>query len=413
MSRQHSIARLTLCVSESLSPVETGSYLGHCLGVPRHSLPDELIEYVYRVSAGIPKYISLTAGQLLQGAIVIGTEGWGVKSLRHRESLLREEVEDRVDREATDREEGVTSPRVAVDDRDDETQYVQGLTGKLDIPVDARSSDDDSERGSDAEYEKLHGGRCKHITVHKFKQKMQLGIPLPAPPDIPAVKKNRLSATTRPAQTGKLQPKLVVDELSLSEIIKVDPEKELELVEGLYVRKSRHGGNGRKWGDGESDAHGTEPDSVHRFAFKKGFQQRTDDILRYGRAKYETPVRDAFATQPGVDDTTTEPDWETGPRGFRDRTHPLVGRPFLPPGPELFTTSRVGQLAFVPEFEPAYETSVECQTLGNKTERQASKEHAFGPLTTIKAKLGIESDNVRVRVIKDLKTVPFVPELVS
>eukprot|EP00923_Selenidium_pygospionis_P012137 GHVN01020641.1.p1 GENE.GHVN01020641.1~~GHVN01020641.1.p1 ORF type:complete len:2039 (+),score=278.32 GHVN01020641.1:106-6222(+) len=50
---------------KKMEPSETASYLAHCLDVPRRSLPHELVEYVHRVSAGLPDYVYLTSQHLL------------------------------------------------------------------------------------------------------------------------------------------------------------------------------------------------------------------------------------------------------------------------------------------------------------------------------------------------------------
>eukprot|EP01053_Blabericola_migrator_P010733 Blabericola_migrator_1__10732@NODE_613_length_7277_cov_58_358391_g446_i0_p1_GENE_NODE_613_length_7277_cov_58_358391_g446_i0NODE_613_length_7277_cov_58_358391_g446_i0_p1_ORF_typecomplete_len1379_score196_59Guanylate_cyc/PF00211_20/2_3e20Guanylate_cyc/PF00211_20/5_6e23_NODE_613_length_7277_cov_58_358391_g446_i01464138 len=55
-----------------MSLLETASFLAHCLEVPRRALPLELIEYVHRVSAGSLQYVALTARQLLHhGALSV------------------------------------------------------------------------------------------------------------------------------------------------------------------------------------------------------------------------------------------------------------------------------------------------------------------------------------------------------
>lgn len=425
-----------------MSPVETGSYLAHCLSVPRRALPDELIEYVYRISAGIPKYVFLTARQLMtEQAIIIEEVSAASKSLQHRDTVIKRhehysganlrQFGSRSDSKRfvppADFVNGIsekllngTEPKPAEDVDADGTQvesrkaenfelHGQLLTGKSGIPEGASTTEDDSEHSDDPVRERLHGGKSKFITVYKFKQHMQLEAPVLIPRD-PSTR--RLSTVSN-GSVGKDEysaPKLAIDELRVSQMCKVNPDEELDLVDGLYVRKSRRRSRkGEK--DEEEDKNGEQDprEAMHRAAFTKGFQQRTDDILRYGRSKYETPVRDMYATQPGKDDTLREPDWESHDQQFRDRSHPNIRKPYLPPGPELFT-SRVGQLAFVPEFTPNYETSIECQTKGNRMEKMGSEAHSFGPLTKIKS---LEAKPVKVRVIKDLKKVPFVSELVS
>ncbi|XP_026192791.1 uncharacterized protein LOC34622195 [Cyclospora cayetanensis] len=71
-----------------LTEEETASFLAHCLHINRKCLGQELVRYVHRVSAGIPKYIYLTAKQLVADGHVVLKE----RKRKHRacNELLRE-----------------------------------------------------------------------------------------------------------------------------------------------------------------------------------------------------------------------------------------------------------------------------------------------------------------------------------
>ncbi|CDJ34954.1 LOW QUALITY PROTEIN: adenylate cyclase, putative [Eimeria mitis] len=71
-----------------LNEDETASFLSHCLHINRKYLTAEFVHYVHRVSAGIPKYIFLTAKQLVKDGHVVLKER--KRKTRGADNLLRE-----------------------------------------------------------------------------------------------------------------------------------------------------------------------------------------------------------------------------------------------------------------------------------------------------------------------------------
>eukprot|EP01071_Lankesteria_metandrocarpae_P003319 Lankesteria_metandrocarpae@DN2890_c0_g1_i1.p1 len=70
-------------------PSQTRSYLAHCLEVAPTSIPEALVDYVHRVSAGFPRFISCTQRQLLaERAIQL------VASRRRTDRQSTEELDD-------------------------------------------------------------------------------------------------------------------------------------------------------------------------------------------------------------------------------------------------------------------------------------------------------------------------------
>ncbi|CDJ50309.1 adenylate cyclase, putative [Eimeria brunetti] len=71
-----------------LTEEETASFLGHCLHINRKHLPPDFVHYVHRVSAGVPKYIFLTAKELVKDGHVVLKERR--RKPRGTDDLLRE-----------------------------------------------------------------------------------------------------------------------------------------------------------------------------------------------------------------------------------------------------------------------------------------------------------------------------------
>eukprot|EP00915_Cephaloidophora_sp_WS-2016_P005953 GHVH01007843.1.p1 GENE.GHVH01007843.1~~GHVH01007843.1.p1 ORF type:complete len:2145 (-),score=290.17 GHVH01007843.1:74-6508(-) len=69
-----------------MSMIETSSYLGSCLQAPRQKIPPEIIRFVYRVTMGIPRYISNTAARLVQ------MEALTLRATRNRSQLVKERI---------------------------------------------------------------------------------------------------------------------------------------------------------------------------------------------------------------------------------------------------------------------------------------------------------------------------------
>lgn len=201
-----------------MTPLETGSYLGHCLSVTRRAIPDELIEYVYRISAGIPKYIYLTARQLVteqaivisdveHGSAAVAALGSSGRKQASESSVLSSALSQSPIRLPTSDSKkavnttpvgeknvlsgttsgGTSCPLSASEGADslltsaeepedvlkktDFTLLAPGLTGRSGIPEDADTSDEDSEAPDDSNF--FHN-QCKRLSVYTFKQDLQL-----------------------------------------------------------------------------------------------------------------------------------------------------------------------------------------------------------------------------------------------
>ncbi|KAL8431561.1 hypothetical protein Efla_000607 [Eimeria flavescens] len=137
-----------------LTEEETASFLAHCLHISRKYLDADFIHYVHRASAGIPKYIFLTAKQLVaDGHVVLKERKRKARSgnalyrestrsfqLRYRRLLLQ-----RLGKQYQDLQQGY------------ETPSAKGLTPRMhqlqgDVPgYQPAATDDDSSDEDDAE----------------------------------------------------------------------------------------------------------------------------------------------------------------------------------------------------------------------------------------------------------------------
>lgn len=369
--------------AEKMSPVETGSYLAQCLTVPRRALPDELIEYVHRISAGIPKYIHLTANQLVTEQAIVIEEACRLPVVRgipdlERTNSVEESVDEEADRtfmskstsqEQQQKEETVVNGISKEDRKEGFELHAQLLTGRVSIPENATTSDDDSERGENPEMERLHGGRSNYITVYKFKQHMQLDIT--APKREPSTRRFS-SVSGDPDQDKPPEPKFVVDELRVSQMFKVNPSEELELVGGFYMKKRR---SQEKQKPDDNNVDGRESDNN-----SEGRKEVVSEIIKL----------DSVWESPRVED-------------HHRSSLPSLRKPCLPP---------------MPDFLKAGQPSESVPGLELPTTLTPESRKALSPSRDIsrsfsRFKAPSELRPIQVRVVRDLNKVPFVPELVS
>ncbi|KFH16613.1 putative adenylate cyclase, partial [Toxoplasma gondii MAS] len=102
---------------------ETAAYLSHCLSIRKSGLDPGFVEYVQRASAGVPKYVYLTAKKLVTEQAVVLTPEGGVKKEARLSPRARRASGRRRSLSAAgpeeDRDEGDEGDR---DDEDDDSQ---------------------------------------------------------------------------------------------------------------------------------------------------------------------------------------------------------------------------------------------------------------------------------------------------